>query len=106
MSNPSFQPSRSVQEVVETLATALQPEKIILFNRKLNLQGEVSSFKLCLILDTQDKLDAELEAYLIVDSPIPFDVLVYTPEEWHMLIDQKNSFACQVHQTGVVLYER
>lgn len=95
-----------VKKVVSALQEKLSPDKIILFSQKFNLQGQVSSFKLCLVTPTEDKTKTELDVYLAVDSAVPFDVLIYTPEEWQIALGRTNSFASRIQEGGVVLYER
>lgn len=101
-----FTTPEKVRVVLQHLVDVLAPEKVILFSQKTDLQGNVSSFKLCVVVETEDKEQIELDVYLAIDSPVSFDVLVYTPSEWQMLSQQPNSFAHRVLETGVILYER
>lgn len=93
-----------IKKVCSDIRTDFRPEKIILFNVKRRISGEVGSFKICVIVKTENRLDTERHIYLDIDSEIPFDVLVYTPEEWDSLLNEKSSFACRVIKEGTYIY--
>lgn len=96
-----------IRRVATGIAELFSPEKIILYSKKINFEtDDVKSFSLCVILTAQDTLRAEQAIYLKVESALPFDVLVYTPEQWQKLISNKYSFACNTIQKGNVLYEK
>lgn len=94
----------SVKNVCSVINASFKPEKIILFNVKKSVSGDVRSFKICVIVETENRLDTERHIYLDIDSEIPFDVLVYTPEEWDSLLNEKSSFACRVIKEGTYIY--
>jgi hypothetical protein len=77
---------------------------VILYNVKRSVDGEIRSFKICVIINAANKLDTEKHIYLDVDSDIPFDVLVYTPAEWDELLTEKSSFACRIIKEGTYLH--
>lgn len=93
-----------IKSVCSEITTEFKPEKIILFNVKKSVSGDVRSFKICVIVETENRLDTERHIYLDVDSDIPFDVLVYTPKEWDALLNEKSSFACRVIKEGTYIY--
>jgi len=96
-----------VKRVVDTIAGLFTPEKIILYAKKINFEtDDIKSFSICVILQTENTQKAEQFIYLNVDSEIPFDVLVYTPEEWERLVSNKYSFVHNTVQKGNVLYEK
>ena len=39
-----------------------------------------------------------------IDSDLPYDVLVYTREEWDRLAEDSASYAARIRRTGRVLY--
>jgi uncharacterized protein len=41
---------------------------------------------------------------LNLESEIPFDIVVYTPEAWKDNVNDKTSFAYLISEKGVVLY--
>ena len=93
-----------VKLVCERLLSSFSPGKIILFSTKHSISGRMKSFKLCLIMDTQDKAGLEKNIYLAIDCDIPFDVLVYTPDEWRSLTREPGSFANRIKKEGTYVY--
>jgi hypothetical protein len=96
------QPIRQLNEEIIRLC---DPRKILLFSEKQNPCGELSSVKFCVIIASGDPHKVEHHLYVEVDSPVPYDVLVYTTEEWEKLLNIKMSFASHIQRTGRVLYE-
>ena len=94
-----------ILQVCAEVRRLARPEKVILFNRKLTLSGKTASFKLVVVADTADKRRLEKELYLAIDSPVPFDVVLYTPGAWAQLAGERGSFAAKVRRMGKVLYE-
>ncbi|HEX3026570.1 MAG TPA: hypothetical protein VHR42_05020 [Clostridia bacterium] len=96
--------SDHVKKVCDEIVRRFAPEKIILFNLKKDITGGARSFKICVVLETEDKMEVERHIYLDIDSDIPFDVLIYTPEEWKQLGRQKESFAFRIYEKGQYIY--
>lgn len=94
----------AIESVVGEIVDLLSPQTIYLYNRKLNPKGELTSFKLCVISDLSDREQAERDIYRKVDCPIPFDILLYTPQEWEHLREDPATFASRIQQEGTVLY--
>lgn len=94
----------NIKRVCEDIVKSYNPEKVILYNVKRSVSGEIRGFKICVIADTDNRFDMEKHIYLNTDSDIPFDVLVYTPKEWTELINEKNSFACRIIKEGTYIY--
>ena len=89
----------------DEIVRLLRPERIILFNRKQNTQGTLTAVKLCVVIPAGDTGEAEQKLYMSLDLDMPFDILVYTREEWDRLVATPLSFAGRIRQTGSVLYE-
>jgi len=96
--------SDRIADVCQVIVKNFSPQKVILYNIKTSAVGELRSFKLCVIVADGETLTIEKRIYLEVDSDIPFDVLVYTSEEWEKLITQKNSFACRIIKEGTYIH--
>lgn len=79
-------------------------EKVYLYNRRVGLKDNTTSFKICIIMDTENKAATERNIYLNIDCEIPYDVLIYTPDEWEIFTKDSSSFAYKVHENGVVIY--
>lgn len=93
-----------IRRVVDPLVRDFSPLKIYLFSHKIASTGETTSFKLLMVLDTADKEAVQRKAYLDIECDAPFDIVVYTPAEWEMLVKDTSSFAGKISRTGVVLY--
>ncbi|MEF9984569.1 MAG: hypothetical protein RSD67_06155 [Oscillospiraceae bacterium] len=93
-----------INSVVEQIVDVVEVDKIILFSKKQDLEGKLSSFKICVIIKKETKTESEKEIYINVDCEIPFDVVVYTSNEWNKLVNEKGSFGNKVNRTGSVIY--
>ncbi|HEX2938824.1 MAG TPA: hypothetical protein VHO66_07895 [Ruminiclostridium sp.] len=96
--------SENIKNVCRDIVKTFQPEKVILYNVKRSVGGEIRGFKICVIIETKNRFDTEKHIYLDIDSDIPFDVLVYTPQEWDKLISEKSSFACRIIKEGTYIH--
>lgn len=90
--------------VVKEICDIAQPDRVILFSVKRNLQNHVTSFKLCAIVESNDKTRLEQQLYLLVDCDLPYDILLYTPNEWKRLTADPYSFASKIEESGCVVY--
>lgn len=97
-------PSENVKTVCDRIIRDFSPHNLFLFSLKRSPSGEAKSFKVCVVLDTKDKAAAEKRIYLDIDSEIPFDVLVYTPDEWSALLREEHSFVRRITEEGACLY--
>lgn len=98
--------SPHVRELVSAIAALCSPEKIYLFNAKRNLENQVTSFKLCVVADTEDKAALERKLYLELDCELPYDLVLYTPAEWNEFAAMPHSFAGEILGKGVLLYDK
>lgn len=95
---------KDISALCGQIVEMLHPEKVILFSRKIHLNGETSSFKLCVVADVADEREAQKQIYIGLDCDIPYDVVVYRPERFEELRENEGSFAQQIDRTGRVLY--
>lgn len=98
--------SPHVHCLVQAIASLCSPEQIYLFHVKVNLKNQVTSFKLCVIADTADKTKLEREIYLNLDCELPYDLVLYTPEEWGSFVKKPHSFASEINGKGVLIYDK
>jgi hypothetical protein len=96
--------SPDITAVVREIDRQFHSAQIYLFNHKLNRSHEVASFKLCVIYDFPDKAAAERAIYMDIDSGVPFDVVLYTHDEWERLSGEPDSFARRVSETGFAVH--
>lgn len=94
----------SIIRLRDKIVRECAPSKIILFSEKHNPGGELSSVKLCVIIGDGDAIKVEKRLYVEIESEVPFDVLVYTKEQWGKLLENDMSFAASIKKTGRVLY--
>lgn len=92
--------SRLAQEIVRLCG----PEEIWLYNRKMDLEGKTTSFKLCVVVGSGDKQLAEQKIYLTLDCPVPYDLTIYTRQEWKEAGENPHSFAFSILTKGQKLY--
>jgi hypothetical protein len=96
--------SPAVTGVAEEIAGLLAPRTIYLYNQRISDKLATTSFKLCIIAEVEDKSAAERDVYLKIDCEIPFDILLYTPEEWETLTAIPTTFASKINASGTVIY--
>ncbi|HVI40574.1 MAG TPA: nucleotidyltransferase domain-containing protein [Anaerovoracaceae bacterium] len=82
------------------------PEKIVLFGSfgTPAYRPGRSDIDLCVITKTENKIETLSDMYTYVELGIPFDILLYTPEEWDKCITDPGTFAHQIDKSGMVLY--
>ncbi len=94
-----------IRPVVCAVAALLRPRRIYLYNQKRSLKGEITAFKLCAVAPLANKEEAERDVYRQVDSAIPYDILLYTPEEWAALTADPASYASHINTNGTEVYD-
>ena len=80
-------------------------QAIILFgSRAKGTEREESDIDICVIANTENKrrLAATLSAE--IESELPIDIIVYTPNDWANCIADKTSFASKILREGRVIY--
>lgn len=75
---------RELRRIVEQLRTRYAPERILVFGSAARGDVREDSDIDLLVVKRTDKrwLDRGVEALLAIDSDLPVDVVVYTPEEF------------------------
>lgn len=98
--------SPHIDRLAGEIGALCNPEKIYLFHAKFNLRSEVTSFKLCIVADSADKTELERKIYLELDCEIPYDLVIYTTQEWTRFMQNPNSFAGEIRDKGVLIYDK
>ena len=93
----------NIRQTARLLAARFSPERLILFSRKTGLKGETASYKLCMVAEVADKRAAQREIFAAQEEGPPFEVLIYTPQEWARELPRPGSFAGRVEQMGCEL---
>lgn len=97
--------NNEVEYIKKQIIEKYEPEFIILFGSVA--KGTFTAYSdidLCIIKDTSDKRKLLTEMYIEINSNIPFDLVLYTVEEWNKCVNDKNSFAYTINNTGVKIY--
>lgn len=96
---------KELEYIKKQIVEKYHPKKIILFGSiaKGTFRKD-SDIDLCIIKDTLDKRNLLTDMYVNIDSNIPFDLVLYTVEEWHNCVEDKSSFAHSINNTGVKIY--
>lgn len=91
--------------VAEAITKCCSPVCIYLATRKQNTRGELTAFKLLVVVnDVKNVTKIESDIYMSVDCEIPYDVIVYNNSVWENLIDDYGTFAHKVYESGDKLY--
>jgi predicted nucleotidyltransferase len=81
------------------------PQKLFLFGSQANEKASITSdIDICVVMNTQDKRMLLTDMYMSIQSDKPFDLLLYTPDEWERCLEDKTSFAYKINKEGVRLY--
>jgi predicted nucleotidyltransferase len=97
-----------VKQMLTTLITQYQPEKIILFGSlATDTVTQWSDIDLVIIKETSKPFLARLkEVALLCYAPVGVDFLVYTPTEFEQMIAERNPFIIdEIIQNGKLLYD-
>ncbi len=98
-----------LQELLEQLLRAIQPEKVVVFGSYATATATpASDIDLLVIWDSDLPRDQRQEAISRALRPrrIPLDILAYTPAEVTHCLRASGSFVGHILATGKVLYER
>lgn len=96
--------------IVERIAAAYHPEKIVLFgSRARNEEKAHSDIDLFIIKDTKKKRPFRIQdvfrALRGLDRQYSLDVIVYTPDEVKKRLSLGDPFVTEVLRNGRVMYE-
>jgi len=81
-------------------------KKIYLISVKVDTMGELTSFKFGLIIEDSVKSTSELAGnlYFNIDCELPYDLVIYTQQEFDKLKEEIGTFAWKIENSGTVLY--
>ena len=109
MSAQSLVDSQTIARVVDTIARARNPERIVVFGSHADgTNAWDSDLDLLVVTETDlPPVERVLDIRRLFDrAPCPLDILVYTPAELEYWNQLPSSFVHQVLTQGTTLYER
>jgi len=95
-------------QILQVLKKEYRPQKVILFGSMASGDvGEWSDIDLLIVKETNLPFLQRLkQVALLCQVPVSVDYLVYTPDELHQMLTNRNPFITEVMATGKLLYER
>lgn len=96
-----------LQKITQQFINLYTPYKLLLFGSQAKSTAKPNSdIDICVIKETTNKRELLSDMYMNIESNMPFDLLLYTPDEWAECITDATSFAYVINKEGVVLYAR
>ncbi len=104
---PQQRLEEELRRYVETLVIHYRPQRILLFGSLAQGRaGEFSDIDLIIVKETEKRfLDRIAEVIRLIRPREALDVLVYTPEEFEQLCQERLFFKEEVLKKGKVLYD-
>jgi predicted nucleotidyltransferase len=107
---PDTRPSREqIEALAAFIAERFRPERIVLFgSRAYGEPGPDSDVDLMVIMETPGRpveQAVRIRQAIDLDPPFSLDLLVRTPEQIRLGLDEGNFFVLDVIEKGVTLYE-
>jgi len=94
-----------IDNITRQFIKIYNPHKLILFGSQAkNKSTAKSDIDLCIITKTDNKRTVLADMYLNIECDKPFDLLLYTPDEWERSVTDHTSFAYRINKEGVVLH--
>lgn len=95
------------QKILQGILQYCHPRKVLVYGEKYLLSSkQLKSIDICIVLAQADKPALLHKLYLNIASDIPFQLLLYTQEEWDKLTQDSASYASVIAGRGRVLYEQ
>jgi len=96
-----------IKKLKNLIVEKYSPNKIILFGSQgKGTENKHSDIDLCVIMkkiEDKDELLDDMNYELYIDKP--FDIILYTQNEWNSVVKDTTSFAYLINKTGVELYQ-
>ena len=98
---------KEYENIKKQIIKICSPYEIILFGSLAKRQiKNTSDIDICVVVDTTDKNVLIQKIYSEVEAEVPFDIVLYTIEEWEKWKDEKTSFLHKICKEGEVVYGR
>ena len=97
--------AKEITFICQELKRLFDVEKLIVFGvKRSENDSSVTDLDICVVCKYTDKTAWLKKAYLEIDSEIPFDIFLYTPDEWNLMTRQTESFASRILRKGCVVF--
>ena len=94
-----------ITQMTKDITALCDPSMIYLVSEKNNSKGELTGFKLCVVVpDEVSTGTLETRLLLKTDCPVPCDFIVYNLTDWNEHAEDDCSFAYRVENGGELLY--
>jgi len=98
---------QEMKRVCQEIKELLYPSLVVLYGKKVNVSSEkIKSFDLCIVVDVEEKLMAEKMIYSNIEASIPFNIIIYTNDEWRECLNDEGSYANFINKKGTIIYEK
>lgn len=96
---------QEIEDILKKLVNAFSPERVILFGSMVNhVPRNPRDIDLCIIKHTNNRKELLANMYMAIDSYVPVDLVLYSPEQWDVCKVDTTSLAYQIDTKGKVLY--
>lgn len=97
-----------LNRILKVIIEEYKPEKIILFGSLVSGElHEWSDIDLLIVKNTKSRpIERILELGRLIKPKVGIDLFIYTPEEYDLLLKERNSFLLNILNTGEVIYEK
>ncbi len=94
-----------VEDLKQQIVSKFTPDKIYLFGSGAKgIIKKNSDIDLCIVKNIAKPRQFKADLQLNLNSEIPFDIIVYTPESWSKNSNDMTSLAYLIKTKGVKLY--
>jgi predicted nucleotidyltransferase len=99
------QVQNEISSIKDQIVSIYTPSRIVLFGSQAKgTATKRSDIDLCIIKNTDNKRKLLIDMYLNIESSKPFDLLLYTEDEWNECVNDTTSFAYLINKRGIVIY--
>lgn len=96
--------TEQLNRICETMVEAAHPIAILLYGKKNIPSSDIlREANFCLVVSENPK-EIERRLYRGLDLDFPYNLLVYSEEDWRRLLTDPTSYATSIKNKGVVLY--
>ncbi len=96
----------AIEAVAGEIATRFRPERIVLFGSYAHGRPHAySDIDLLVVMRTRNEIGQSVRILNALDSPLPLDLIVRSPENLRWQLAEDDDFVREVMEKGKLLYE-